>query len=103
MESFNENVIEFITNDKTATVTFSQGRYVSKIKKLAEKFPDEVKIVYTNKDGSIVAHVPVSAIKLNIVKRELTEEQRQEMAERLRLAREQGQEVDEDDMEDEED
>lgn len=55
----NENAIEFLRNDKVATVTFSQGKFISKVKKLAEQYPEEVQIVHENK-GSIVAHVPVS-------------------------------------------
>jgi len=83
MDNLNENVIEFIRDSKTATVTFCQGRYVSRIKELAEKKPDECQITTKNKDGSIVAHVPVSWIKINPT-RELTEEQRTELSERAR-------------------
>ena len=60
-----ENAIEFIKNSPTATVTFSQGRYISKIKKLLSQYPEDVKLVRENKDGSIVAHIPVSYIKIN--------------------------------------
>lgn len=70
-----ENVIEFLKDAKTATVTFSQGRYISKIKKLAEKYPDEVEIISVNKN-SIMAHIPVKAIKISIIEaRERTEEE----------------------------
>lgn len=79
-----ENVIEFFNNDKVATVTFSQGRYISRVKKLVEKYPNECKIVAENEDGSIVAKIPTSAIKLNIVKRDMTEEQKQDGAKRLK-------------------
>lgn len=72
----NENVISWIRNAEMATVSFSQGRYVTKIKRLAEKYPDKVQIVSENKDGSILAHVPVKAIKINIIEgRERTEEE----------------------------
>ena len=40
MADLRENVVEFYADDKRATGTFTQGRYVSKIKKLAEKYPD---------------------------------------------------------------
>ena len=71
-----ENVIEFLRGSKTATVTFTQGRFISKIKKLAERFPDKVEIIAENKDGSIVAHIPTKAIHINILEgRELSEEQ----------------------------
>lgn len=83
-----ENVIEFLKDAKTATVTFSQGRYISKIKKLAEKHPDEVEIIAVNKN-SIMAHIPVKAIKINIIEgRELTEEEKEIARERLRSYRE---------------
>mgnify|MGYP006364543145 FL=1 len=81
----NENAIEFLRNDKVATVTFSQGKFISKVRKLAEKYPDKVQIVYENKT-SVVAHVPVSAIHLSITTRELTEEQRRALAENARKA-----------------
>ena len=102
MELLNENVIEWINGDTQVTVTLSQKKYISKVRKLAEKFPDEVQISYENKDGSIVAHLPLRAIKINLTpKRELTEEQLEVLRERMRVAREAGQEVDDDDFDDE--
>lgn len=84
-----ENVIEWLRNSETATVTFTQGRYITKIRKLAEKYPDKVQITAENKDGSIVAHIPVKAIKINIIKgRELTEDEKKVMAERFAKYRE---------------
>lgn len=80
----NENVIEFIKNCDTITATFSQGRWISKIKKLAQKYPEEVKIVTENKSGSIVAHFPVSYLHISNSKREMSDEQRNAAAERLR-------------------
>ena len=106
MSDFKENVIEWITGENTATITLTQGRTITKVKKLAEKFPEEVKIIHTNPDGSILAHVSLRAIKINLTeKRELTEEQREVIRERFRLARESGQEVEDDfddDLDDEE-
>jgi len=78
-----ENNIEFTRNSPTATVCFSQGRYVSKIKRLAEKYPDECKIMYENKDGSIVAHIPVSWVKVS-PKRKISDEQREAATERMK-------------------
>lgn len=78
-----ENVIEWILNSKTATVTFTQGKYITKIKKLAEKYPDRVQIT-NEKNGVIVAHIPTSAVKISIVERKLSDEQKAIMIERLR-------------------
>lgn len=86
----NDNVIEFLKNEDTATVTFSQGRYITKIKKLAEKYPDECEIVAENKDGSIMTHIPVRWILISNRSRDLSEEERQVIADRLRNTREQG-------------
>lgn len=81
-----ENVIEWIRDSKTATLTICQGRYITKIERLAEEYPEEVEIVARNEDGSILARVPISYIKVSRP-REVSEEQRQASAERLALYR----------------
>lgn len=86
MDGCNENVIEFMTNDTRATLSFSQGRYKSVIRKLAEKHPEDCQIIADNEDGSICAHVPVSWLRIS-PPRQYTEEQRQQMGERLRQNR----------------
>lgn len=83
----NENVIHFFNNEKTCTFTFSQPRYINKIKKLAVSHPDEVTIRYENPDGSIVGELPTAwALKLS-PKRQVSEEQKQQAAERLKQLR----------------
>ena len=91
MADYRENVIEFYADDKRATVTFTQGRYVSKIRKLAEQYPDECQIVAENSDNSIVAHIPTRWIKISPLRkgREFTEEEKKVNAERLALYRKQ--------------
>lgn len=84
MDSMNENVIEFTRDNRVATVTFCQGRYVTKVKELAKKYPEEVQITHENEDGSIVAHIPTSYIKINKRTHNLTDEQRQELSDRLK-------------------
>ena len=85
-----ECAINWISGEMTATVTAaSSTRLKGKIEKLANEFPDEVKIIIRNGDGSIMAHVPVKWVKVGEPpKRELSEEQKEANAERLRLARE---------------
>ena len=78
-----ENVIEFILNESRATVTFTQGRYKSRIRELAKRFPDECEIVAENADGSLCAHIPVAWVRIN-PPAQLTEEQREARAERAR-------------------
>lgn len=80
-----DNNIEFVKDSKRATCTFSQQRYVSKIRKLAAEYPDEVQIVAENKN-SIVAHIPVSYVKIN-PPRKVSDEQRKAAGERLKTMR----------------
>ena len=61
-----ENVIEWVTGDDTITVTLSQRKYISKVRKLAAKWPSLVSILAENADGSILAHLPLKALKLSI-------------------------------------
>lgn len=63
---FKENVIEWITGDKVAYVTLSQKKHINRVRNMAEKWPSCVKIEAENKDGSITAIIPLSAIHLTI-------------------------------------
>ena len=85
-----ENEIEFIKNNDLATVTFSQMRFINKIKRLAEEYPDEVKIIADNKnaDGNtycLCASLPVSWIVKpgKPAEMNLTDEQREERRKQL--------------------
>ena len=84
-----DNVFEWYTGQKTATVTFSQKKWVNRLKKCAKDNP-EVNIIIENDDGSIVAHVPVNYFKFSPPRkgREFSEEERAEAAIRLAKARE---------------
>lgn len=83
-----DNVFEWYTGESVATVTFSQKKWVNKIKKYSEEYP-EVVIVAENEDGCICAHVPVSWFKFGPPKkgRIYTEEEKQIAAARLAEAR----------------
>lgn len=80
---FNENVIEFLKDGKTATLSLSQGRYKTRIRELSQRHPKECEIVAENKDGSMCAHVPVAWIRINPTK-ELSEEERKRLSEHAR-------------------
>ena len=82
MDRCNENVIEFLKNQERATITFSQGRYKSRIRKLAKEHPEACGIVAKNPDGSIYAHIPTSWIKISPPK-EVSETQRERARERM--------------------
>ena len=87
-ETSQENVIEWVRGDKEVTVTFpGSTKFNNTVRKLAEKYPDEVKIVAINKDGSIVGHLPLKYVKISHP-RVLTDEQKQAAADRLSRVRE---------------
>ena len=48
-----------------------------------QKNPKKVKIKF-NKDGTICAKLPLKALKLSIIERELSEEQRKEMSRKFK-------------------
>ena len=89
MAVLSENNIEWYTGDNTVTLSFSQKRFVNKIKKYSDKYP-EIEIVAENEDGSICAHIPLSWIKMSPPRkgREFSDEERAIAAERLKVARE---------------
>ncbi len=60
-----ENGIEFLKDSKTATVQFCQGRFKTRIRKLAEKYPEECGILAENPDGTLLAHIPVEWVKIS--------------------------------------
>lgn len=62
----NEFAIEWVKGSDYAGVTVPSGTaFKSKLIKLSKNYPDEVKIIAENADGSIFAHVPVSYIKIS--------------------------------------
>ncbi len=82
-EGYTENVIEWVKDGDQATLSLSQRRTISRVKQLAEQYPDQCQILAENKDGSLYAHLPVSWIRIN-PGMELTEEQREKRADTMR-------------------
>lgn len=83
MDTVNEFAIEWIKGDNTATVTApTSTRLKGQVMRLAEKYPDEVEVTDVNKDGSIVAHVPVKWVNIRHP-RKISDEQKE--ASRIRF------------------
>lgn len=80
----------FSYSGEKAYFSSDERKWISKIRKLAEKYPDEVRIIAqpeTN-DGCIYVQLPAKWMKVQPpIKRELTEEQKAEMRDRLANAR----------------
>ena len=66
IESANDkDIIDYCNNSKgLMTVLFTRKKWVNRIKQYAEQYPSEVQIKYINTDGSIIAHVPVSYLRI---------------------------------------
>ena len=72
-----DNSIEWYTGQTRITATFSQRKWINKIKRLAAKRPNEVEIVVENTD-SIVVHMPIGYVKISPPKT-VSAEQRERM------------------------
>lgn len=66
MSEIKENVIEWITGADRITGTFTQKRFINRVKRMAEKYPEAVEIIAENNDGSICVHLPLKALHLTI-------------------------------------
>lgn len=86
-----ENMVEFISGARTATVSFTNRKHINRIKNIYEERKDDFKYFRENPDGSICAQIPLKWIKINPgskEKRVMTEEQKKAASERLAKARE---------------
>ena len=59
-----DNSLEWYIGDKRASVTASEQKLKNKILKLAKEYPNDVRIICQNEDGSIFASMPRSWIKV---------------------------------------
>lgn len=85
----NETVYEHLQGEDTFTVTAAERKSVGMLRRLKERYPDDVEIVAENDDGSLVAHLPESWMRIVPKKKVvMSEERKAETAERLRAARE---------------
>lgn len=64
MWNVRENVIEFLLNQKVMAATLTQKKYINKVKAYAKSYPDEVRIVKENEDGSIFAKMPTNYLRI---------------------------------------
>lgn len=61
----NENCIEFLSGERTATVSFTNRKHINRMKKLHEERHEEFKYFKENDDGSICAKIPLKWVKIN--------------------------------------
>lgn len=73
--------------DYAEVSAYSNSKLKGQIERLAKSCPDDVKIIAENDDGSIFAHVPIKWVNVRRP-RQMSEEQKEAAAERLRKAKE---------------
>ena len=86
-----ENMMEFISGTRTATVAFTTQKHINRIKKIYEERKDDFKYFKENTDGSVCAKIPLKWIKINAgskTGRVMTEEQKEAARIRLQKVRE---------------
>lgn len=80
----NEFAIEWVKGGKYAGVTVPTGTALkSKLLRLAEQNPEDVKIISENKDGSVFAHIPIKYVKIS-PPRKISDEQKEAASARFR-------------------
>lgn len=90
MADFKETTINYINTDDYLTFCSSEKKWINKIDKLHEKYPEDVKIIYDaeSNHGMVYAQLPSNWLKVSPPRQvNFTDEQRAAMAECLAAAR----------------
>ena len=82
---FNETAYNDIQGEKFGTFYSARDKWINKIKKYSEKYPNDVTITHVNKDGSLVAHIPQTWFKISPPKF-VSEANKAKSSERLKKA-----------------
>lgn len=83
-----ETSVERVIGDDYCLVYTGERKFINQLNKLSQSYP-EVDIRHINKDGSILTHVPSNWFRFvkPPTKRNLTEEQKNIMAQRMKQNR----------------
>lgn len=88
MEAFNETTIDHLGGEELCGISTGERTMRNRLAKLAEQNPDQVKCVAVNQDGSVYYKVPWRWVTVRKpATRTMTEEQRAELAERMKAVR----------------
>ena len=67
MDRLKENCIEWLTGQKMIAVTLSQKKYINRVRDMVKKHGEMGCELVENRDGSIFAKLPLSALHLYII------------------------------------
>jgi len=83
-----ETIAGYIVGDSHMEFTTAEPKWIRKVKRWAKERPEEVQITHENKDGSILANLPVNYFKISPKqRRDVSDEQRLASSERMRIMR----------------
>ena len=82
-----ETVYEHLAGEKYFLVSAEERWSINMIRRLKEKYPDEVEIRNVNKDGSLTARLPIDWMRV-VPKKKYSDEQLAAMGERMKSIRE---------------
>jgi len=88
---FTETAYNDLQGESFGTFYSARNKWINKMKKYAEKYPDQVKIMRVNEDGSLVAHIPQNWFKISPPKF-VSDENKKRLKEQLKKAREENKE-----------
>lgn len=64
MAELKENHIEWYSGAETMTLSLTQTKYINRVRRMLEKYPETGCILAENQDGSILAHISLRALHL---------------------------------------
>lgn len=87
MAELRETALDYIVGGDHICYSTSDQKRINKILKQAEEYPNDVKIIAQNDDGSIYAHLPMSWFKPPSPPKKVSDKQREAAGERFRKYR----------------
>lgn len=75
-----ETSFNYVDVDNIASFTTYERRWINKIKKWEQDYPDKVKVVAENEDGTVCVHLPKQWFKVSPPKK-VSDEHRERMRE----------------------
>lgn len=87
MKDFHETALNYLVEDEHMTFCTCEKKWINRINKLKEEHPDEVEITDEpeSNHGYMVVHLPKSWFTIRVPRKlDLTDEQREAMAEHMR-------------------
>lgn len=81
-----ETTTNYMYGDETFTMSSSESKWINRIKKYSEQYPNDVKITYINEDGSIMAEINKKWFKIS-PPRKVSDKQRELASQRFKALR----------------